>query len=373
MARRGENIYLRKDGRYEGRYVIGKTHKGTTRFGYVYGRQYAQVKQKLLRLKASLLLQQENAGKAQSISLAGWIEYWLQNEVAGTVRESSYQTYRRQIVRHLLPRLGALPLASLTPAVIGEFASALEESRLAANTVKNVFRLLAASLQFAVEEGVLSKNPCRRVRLKGGVREEQRVLDPAEQERMRRGAQGPDGVFMLLGLYAGMRLGEICALKWSDIDWARGQLSVRRVAQRVLGSGPRGSSPKTRLMIGPPKSVRSARTIPIPAFLMRMLEELREKRDAGADEYVFGRTKAMEPRTAQRRFQRKMRELNISGVHFHTLRHSFATRLLEIGIDVKTVSLLLGHSSARTTLDYYAHSLPQRQKEAVERLAACCG
>lgn len=122
-------------------------------------------------------------------------------------------------------------------------------------------------------------------------------------------------------------------------------------------------------MIGSPKSMRSQRVLPVPDFL---LERLKKRMAGTASEYVFGVSdRAAEPRTLQRRFQRMMDKLGITGAHFHTLRHSFATRLLELGVDVKTVSVLLGHSSAKTTLDFYAHSLMDRQRSAMELLAAC--
>lgn len=124
-------------------------------------------------------------------------------------------------------------------------------------------------------------------------------------------------------------------------------------------------------MVGSTKSLRSERVLPAPAFL---LERLKERRAETASEYIFGvSNRAAEPRTLQRRFRRQMERLGITGVHFHTLRHSFATRLLELGIDVKTVSALLGHCSAKTTLDFYAHVLIDRQRSAMERLAASWG
>ena len=171
---------------------------------------------------------------------------------------------------------------------------------------------------------------------------------------------------MLLSLYTGMRLGEICALKWTDIDWERKTIAVRRTAQRVVRTDWPGT--KTVLMIGTPKSRSSCRVLPVPAFLLDGLRRMAKQAESG---YVFGDSaKAAEPRTVQRRFKRFMESIGISGVHFHTLRHSFATRLLEMNVDVKTVSVLLGHESAQTTLDFYAHSLLDQQRAAMALLAA---
>ena len=139
MARHGENIYKRRDGRYEGRYVIGKTKDGKTRFGYVYARQYAEVRRMLLEKKA---VQQGGAGQRapRSIAFSQWMGYWMENEVLGSVKPSSYQVYRRQIDRHLLPVLGGYDLSEMTPVVIHGFVEELERSGMFGSTVKAVTR-----------------------------------------------------------------------------------------------------------------------------------------------------------------------------------------------------------------------------------------
>ena len=123
-------------------------------------------------------------------------------------------------------------------------------------------------------------------------------------------------------------------------------------------------------MIGTPKSTRSRRVLPVPDFILSLMKE--RLNQSARTEYVFSASAhAADPRTIQRRFHRLAGRLGMEGVHFHTLRHSFATRLLELGVDIKTVSALLGHGSARTTLDFYAHSLIEQQRCAVALLATC--
>lgn len=363
MARRGENIYKRKDGRYEGRYVIGKTFSGKTRFGYIYGHQYAEVKKALL-LKKAEWTQKDTPDSSYRDTVTEWLPCWMESELLGSVKASSYQVYVNIAQKHLLPMLGKMKLISITPSIVHGFVVELEESGLAYNTIKSIYRLLSAAMRGAFEEGLIPKNPCRKIKIQRIEQEEQRVLTRSEQELVKKTAFNADDLPTLLSLYTGMRLGEVCALKWTDIDWERKTITVKRTVQRVAQSK---NDRKTLLMVGTPKSLRSRRVIPVPDFVLKQL-----KRIGRADEgYIFGSiSDTAEPRTIQRRFKRFMDKLGIVGVHFHTLRHSFATRLLELGVDVKTVSVLLGHGSAKITLDYYAHSLTEQQCIAMNLLAA---
>lgn len=321
MARHGENIYKRKDGRYEGRYVIGRTLEGKTRFGYVYARQYSEVRRLLLQKKAELLRHTGLWNHRRQGTLAEWMNYWMENELLGSVKTSSYQTYCRQLAR-LLPALGDRMLSELTPAMILDFVENLEASGLAVGTIQGIYRLLSSAMQFALEEGVIQKNPCRKIRIRRKESAEQRPLSCADQEKLRWGADEDKDLPTLLSLYTGMRLGEVCALKWSDINWERGTLTVRRTVQRVAQARQVEGGRKTLLMIGTPKSERSHRVLPVPEFL---LDKLRRRMDRKTvSEYVFGKAeRAAEPRTIQRRFKRLTSRLGITEVHFHTLRHPY--------------------------------------------------
>ncbi len=369
MARHGENIYKRKDGRYEGRYVIGKTPSGRSHFGYVYAYTYAEVRKKLVQRKSEQLEQTGHSERICRKSLAEWMKVWMENEILGSVKTSSYLTYLKQINRHILPTLGHYSLSQLTPVIVHDFVEDLHVKGLSGSTARGIYRLLSAAMRYALEEGVIRKNPCRKIRIQKDEEMEQRVLSRSEQDILCTSITRENDLPALLSLYTGMRLGEVCALKWSDIDWEKRTITVRRTAQRVaqmkcIDGG------KTMLMISTPKSKHSQRVLPISEFLLDKLRLL--KGGQGDGEYVFGTTThAAEPRTVQRRFKRLMNKLEMTGVHFHTLRHSFATRLLELGVDIKTVSVLLEHSSTKTTLDFYAHSLIEQQRIAVERLAAC--
>ena len=361
MAKRGENIYKRKDGRYEGRYVIGRREDGRTRFGYVYDRSYNGVRTKLCKKKAALPDQQSDPACRMTVERC--MRLWLETELRGMIKPSSYQTYMSVFTRHILPELGHLPLSRVTRGTVLEFAEKLMTNGLAAGTVKGVCRLLSSCMRYAQEEGYIRKNPCCRLTLPVDSTADQRVFSPAEQKRVRESAGSDANLSVLLASYTGMRIGEICALKWSDIDWERGTVCVSRTVQRIrkLGGG-------TALMIGSPKSLKSRRVLPLPSFLLDLLKVAAA---SSRSVYILGcENRPAEPRTVQRRFSSMLKRLGIVGAHFHTLRHSFATELLGLGVDVKTVSTLLGHSSAKTTLDFYAHSMLENQRNAVERLAA---
>lgn len=359
MPRRGENIYKRKDGRYEGRYVIGRTPEGKTLFGYVYGKQYMPVRRELMRKKAEFS-GNRGANAPAAMTLGQWMEQRVLRELAGRVKPSSLQTYQRMYARHIKNELGAMDIGAIRPADIQAFLAQLAQNGLSASTRKSVLRMVGAGMALAAEEGVILKNPCAKIRV-NSERTEQRVLTADEQAKLHRAAMAGGEAQVLLGLYAGMRLGEVCALRWEDVDFQLRTISVRRTVQRISqGEG------RTALSITSPKSASSRRTIPAPDFLLDLLAQ---RREMSASPYVFGTgEQPAEPRTMQRRFSHLAASLSLSGVHFHTLRHTFATRMLEIGVDMKTVSVLLGHSSTNVTLHFYAHSTLDHQRRAISLL-----
>lgn len=363
MAKRGENIYKRKDGRYEGRYVIGRTSDGRTQFGYVYGKTYTEVHRQLLLHKAELLKASPKRTHA-GISFDEWMNRLFSSDRFMHLKPRSLQTYLLLYEKHIMPCFACRDIGRISVADVHQFIHILNRKKLAPATISNILRLLSISLKAAQAEGLISQDPCSRISFSQQSAQEQRVLTITEQEQIKAAAMKKGNLAVLLAMYTGMRLGEICALQWQDIDWSRRTISVRRTAQRMQQTG---ESTRTAVMIGTPKTNKSRRVIPLPDRLIDLLAAHQARSETV---YIFGRgDRPAEPRNLQRQFATLIRPLGLNGVHFHTLRHTFATRMLELGVDVKTVSVLLGHSSTRITLDYYAHSLIEQQRAAMDKMS----
>lgn len=364
MARRGENIYKRKDGRYEGRYIVGRTSTNKTKFGYVYAGTYTEVRNLLTQRKAlQLRLHPKQSVQPRADTTYGeWASRWLDKNVRPNVRQSTYTNYRNMMA-HLLRAFAGHLVSDMDTDEIRAAIRGFEANGLAQSTCQGIFRILKSSLQAAFEEGLILKNPCYRLKSASKTNQEQRVLSPNEQKRITAVLRSTKDLASLCGLYLGLRVGEVSGLMWTDINWEESTLTVRRTVQRTAHPG---DVRKTTISIGPPKTLSSYRTLPIPAFLMQLLRE-QDKQHHG--NYIFGKAEsAAEPRNLQRKLSGALKRIGFSGVHFHTLRHTFATRLLELGVDIKTVSVLLGHSSVRITLDCYAHSTLEQRRKAIRLL-----
>lgn len=177
-------------------------------------------------------------------------------------------------------------------------------------------------------------------------------------------APTPSNAAFLLCLETGIRLGEVCALRWSDVDFTSGLLHIRRTAYRINYGG------RTELVIQTPKTDNSRRTIPLTAKMLSVLRSFR----AGENDYLFtGSDKHMEPRTMQYRFQKFLKELGISHRNFHILRHSFATRCIDCGMDIKSLSEILGHANVQVTLQMYVHPSMDSKRSALETASVLSG
>lgn len=362
MARKGLNIYKRKDGRWEGRYIKGRRPNGKAMYGFIYGRKYAEVKSRLLLIKAQYSTREKIILPEFQGILRDWMSYWIQDVVRPGVKSSTFASYYNKIQNHILPALGERRLDKLSHDDVQQFVNDLATKGLAPNSQRAVFRILSSALQKATDSRVIFLNPCHGVTLPQAGKARRCALSIREQEELERGAlQEKNGVAIILALQTGMRIGEICALRWEDVDFTEASIYVRRTMGRIAVHSE--NEPKTKLIFDTPKTESSYRTIPLPTHLMEYLIKKKEEADS---EYVIScRGSFAEPRVVNYRFQRQLKTLGLSPMCFHSLRHTFATRCIEKNIDIATLSRLLGHSSVKLTLDIYTDSMLEQQRKAM--------
>lgn len=372
MARRGENIYKRKDGRWEGRYVIGKRVTGKTAFAYIYGKTYAEVKTKLEICKADRNLSKTDSRNEEIFrdgTIHAWLDYWLEEEIKPEVKHSTYAVYRGQIERHILPVVGKGKLCKVNKQVMNLVYQTMIQKNISGTTAQNVCKRFLASLRSAQELNLIQVLPPLTYKKKKDSKKKPRFLTMKEQKQLEQNLDEHKAkdLAVLLALYSGARLGECCGLKWDDFDPTAGGIQVSHIVQRVTLFENREY--KTALRYTEPKSESSERFIPLPRFMVQTLRQFQNQNGGKGNEFIFGiGKKAMEPRILQYHVTKLTHSLDLKGIHFHTLRHTFATRFLEKNGDIHALKEILGHSSAKITLDWYGHSTRQHIQKTMQKL-----
>lgn len=360
MARKGENIYKRKDGRYEGRYIKGYTPDGKAIFGYLYSRCYKDIKEKLLQAKAEI--KKNNKVVSSNLTLSEWYDIWYEQQ--HHIKQSTQTIYQSYANKHIKPKLGKLQLNMLTSTIIQSFVDQLSES-LSGKSVRAVLSMLKLCINAARAENLID-NIVENIKLPKLLKKDIRILTPDEQlilEKEIEQKNDDNDIGILICLYSGIRIGELCALTWDDIDLNRGLIIINKTMYRVKSND---GIHKTKINISTPKSANSQREIPIASFLLDKLSRLRK-----SSGYVINKNgKYIEPAVYGRYFNRLISRIGLPKVRFHSLRHSFAVRALELGVDIRTLSELLGHSSVATTLNFYGHSLPEHKRKQIELIGS---
>ena len=368
LARRGENIYKRKDGRYEGRYIKGYRDGKKPLFGYVYGYKYKEVKEKLMNCKARQGLVRKVRGVVGDGTTGDFMRYWLEEMTRPNVKISTYGCYFRLVHQHLLPALGHLPLGKLEYAQVQALKQAMEKKNLSETTVHNIFRVLNIILRRAWQDGLLKSNPCDPLSLPNKNEKRRTGFSSEERKRLIQAVcqESEDlQLEVLLPLYTGLRVGELCALRLSDIDLENHILHVRKTLQRINQYD--GKKSKTALVLSSPKSQKSCRDIPVPPPLLHLLKKRKASGKPG--DFLLGEGgKPMDPRNVQRHFHGLLEKAALRQCGPHTLRHTFATSCLEQGADLATISELLGHATYDMTY-HYLHSFSDKKKQLVKRLS----
>ncbi|MEO1770010.1 tyrosine-type recombinase/integrase [Candidatus Enterococcus ferrettii] len=360
MARRGENIYKRKDGRWEGRYIKGRKANGKIHYGYVYRRTFKKVREVLLKLKFNYQEIQANQGE-YSGSVEDWLMYCI-HQKKDQVKPSTLTTYQYKVEKYALPYIGEQPLRTLTKRTIQKWVEALEKSSLGSTTIHAVFKMIRRFLSQAFKEGYLKKDPCQEICLPAKVNKKVEPLTLQEQRKIEKvAAQEVNGAPVLLALQTGMRIGELAALQWQDIDFSANLIHVRHTYQRILTAGQ-----GTELQLGRPKTRASERVIPLAGGVKKWLLSLKQEENQS---FVFQvKEHPMEPRLITYHFKQICKKAGVQDCHFHKLRHTFATRLLEKQGTIAGISALLGHSSTQMTLDIYTGSDLTERRKMLNRL-----
>ena len=364
------SIRKRKDGRWEGRYTAGHDPAtGKQIFKNVLGKTQAEVKEKLK--KALVEAGQIDFTKSGKYTVGTWMDEWFENVAKIKVRPSSHQTYRGYIDNHIKPSIGNIPLEKLTTMDLQKLYRTLltkgrverieaenQPSGLSAKTVRNINQVISSALDLAVAQKIIPINPTDACELPKVEHREMQTI-PEEQLQAFLTEAKATGVYEMyyIELATGLRRGELLGLKWQDIDWKNGIIKVRRQIARVDG----------QIVEAPLKTKNSYRTVTISP---QAIEVLKQQRAKTHDQYVFPSPNGgpISPDSVNNMLKRVLARAGIPKVRFHDLRHTFATIALQNGVDIKTVSGMLGHFSAGFTLDTYAHVTTSAQTEAAQTM-----
>lgn len=363
----------RKDGLWEVRFCAG-TDPGTGKpiRKSIYGKSSDEVARALRTFTASV-----DAGtylEPQRMPLGDWLDVWLA-EYCGAIKAGTLKAYADNVKNHIKPALGAVRLCELQPHEVQRFVNGLQRKALSSKSVKNVHGVLCKALSEAVRIKYIASNPASGCILPKVIREEIHPFEAEEISAFMDAIQGnPSEALFFVALNTGMRLSEILGLRWSRVDFKKG--NVRVDAQMMVKRG-KGSARE----LGLPKNSKPRSFKPAPAVMdcLRAVElqqkEWRLKAGTAWNNalgLVFTNEVGQEipHATVEHRFARVLESAGIEAHRFHDLRHTFTVESLRAGVDVKTVSEMLGHSSVSFTLDIYGHVTKAMQDEAANRLQA---
>ena len=365
------SVHLRKDGRWEGRYVVEYDQRGYPVTKNCLARTKSECLQKLKALREACQPPARPKAIVSNMPFGDWLDHWYQTYSMPALRPSTQQEYELRIYRHIIPALGEIPLNQLTEADLQQFYCQLKNQGrlnrtelygpgLSDRSVRGCHITCRAALARAVEEGLLPVNPASSCKLPGEGKREVRVLTREEMQRLLIQAKA-DGCYelLLLELSAGLRRGELLALQWDDLDLETGELRVSRQVSRVRG----------KLTVSRPKTDAALRTIVLsPA----VTEQLRRYQECATSRWIFPSPKKADsprdPAAVRKLLRRVLERAGCPKIRFHDLRHTFVTTALEYGMDVKTLSAVVGHRSSSTTLNVYTHVTESMERQAAVKI-----
>lgn len=300
-----------------------------------------------------------------------WLKEWMENYVQLTTKSRTISRYMEIINKHILPNLGDFEISEISPRILQQFVKTLLENgnsktgkALAPNSVNSIITVLQGSLRVANNLGMTVKCAADKIMRPKTREKEVECFSMTEQKKIEAEILNGKKDYMfgvIICLYTGLRIGELLALEWRDIDLQNSILSIRKSCH--YGKNKDNIFVK---IIDTPKTVSSARQIPLPRQIIALLKE--HKKSSQSKWFISNGIKEISVRTYQRNFEMLLKRLGISHRGFHALRHTFATRALECGMDVKTLSEILGHKSPTVTLNRYAHSMLNHKKDMMNLL-----
>ena len=360
-------IRKRSDGRWEGRIIIGHKNDGSPMYKSVFGKtQKATLKMlhQMIDLYSDVDLTEECR-----MTLGEWMDKWLEEYMIFTLRESTINGYRNMIEHQIKRFIGDKQLAYLTTADLQKFYNKIKKDgraiehpihgkELSNSMVRKVHMILHQALNLAVRERLIVRNPTIGTTIPKKSYTEKQVLCDSQLDKfmdaIKREKYWYD--FFYVEIMTGLRRGEICGIKWSDINFTEGTLSIRRSVTTKVGGG---------LMIGETKTNAGERKIILPPSVLTLL---REKQSDAICEWVFPHymnpSDPLHPDAAYRKLKTLLKSVELPLIRFHDLRHTFATHAMQGGVDAKTLAGILGHTDASFTLDTYTHVTGDMQRNA---------
>lgn len=369
MSRKGENIFKRKDGRWEARY-IHHYENGVAKYRYVYGSSYMEAKRKRSEDQCTFGI---NAKENKSIkcTFEALSSEWLKS-IEHTIKESTYARYVRIVKRYLHPNFAEEPSMLLTATQINELATRLlaeggcHKNPLSPKTVSDIICVLNSIAKYGNKSGVCSIDITNVKRPKARKRPVE-ILDNAALrsiESILLSFEDPLCLGILFALFSGVRIGELCGIRWEDINFQLQTVTIKRTIERIANTD-KFAKTKTKVIINTPKTESSYRVIPLQKFLMDVLQK---NQKPGNCYLLTGTTKYTEPHQYYVRYKRFLKRNNLGEYTFHCLRHTFATRCVEAGFDIKSLSEILGHSSVTTTMAIYIHPTLEQKRLQMEKI-----
>ncbi|MBR7082801.1 MAG: site-specific integrase [Clostridia bacterium] len=362
-------IRHRGDGRWEGRIVVGYDEKGLPKTKNVLAKTKTECREKLEKLKNALA---DHAEKAMpDMTFGAYIDFWYRTFTSPKLKETTREKYESEIYGHIIPRLGNIPLCELKHSDMEKFYAEQKKNGrqtrreiygdgLSNAVVRSIHARCRSALDRAVKDGLIIRNPASDCALPPKKSPEMKILYRDEIRRFLIQAKF-EGLYemFLLDLSTGMRRGELLGLRWEDLEFDTGDLSIRREIALVRG----------KMTVSSPKTKTSTRVIKLPPSVVEALKEYRKKVDS---KWMFpspvDSEKPREPSACRKRLSHILERAECKHVRFHDLRHTFATMALEGGMDIKTLSTVIGHSTAATTLNTYSHITSDMQRKAALRI-----